>query len=354
MAIRSVAVTLVAVVVALASCSAGTPDVAAPPETTLDDSTTTDAGEVASAELGISAECVTGSPLYMTNSGIQFPTFANATITVAVIGDVATFTFDGIDLDAHLVDSAASTTALVRMTATGDVWLVASYTGIRDGFLTPSRGAEIGRYGYGFDDVGELVTDDVTIDINSDRLVLSTDAGVLDELGGSFAFEAELRLLVPDDTEESVTITECIPTSFGDYDEDGPQAAVDELPTGSAGVTLVAADTDPDPDHWMPSRYEAPFQAQIRLFDQTPQRIPSFPYTQNGCGTRQIHVKWRTLGGEAVSGYSFWSDTPESEAPPATEGTLIVGGCHDAMFRSQAGTIVDIVVEVSVMDPAVG
>lgn len=346
---RARAVTLAAAITILGSCAADGVGPTTPQavDTTGAASDTTPDPVVAVEPL-FEGACRTGDSVALGGSPMPVPGLDGVDVTIVGGPDTTTFTFDGVDLVSYLDAPGDHAYALVRMSANDQSWLVASHTATRTGAVTPAYGAELSRYGYTFDDVGELVTDDVVATTTSSGLELVVPTAALRELGTEFTFTGELSVQAGIDGDEW-TIAECEPTTIGDP----PPPVVPE--PESAGVLLVSEFTDPDESHWAPSTHEPTFQSQVRVFDGIgPHRIPEFPYTQNGCGTRQIRVRWRSLGPEVISGYSFWSDVADAEAAPATEGTLVVGGCEDAMFRTVDGTIADIVAEVSVYEPAVG
>lgn len=116
--------------------------------------------------------------------------------------------------------------------------------------------------------------------------------------------------------------------------------------------------TDPDPTHWTPSGFEQPQRFQVRLFDAAPTLVTDFPVTMNGCDTRQMRVRWRTLHTPIVAGIAPFTDRGRAvvigtRTPDVRDsGTMWLGSCEQPAFVGP-GDIEDLVVEVTVFEPAV-
>lgn len=135
----------------------------------------------------------------------------------------------------------------------------------------------------------------------------------------------------------------------------------------SATTTAVSAAlvglTDTNPAHWAPSTYEQPQRIQQRIYgDDPPTLVSNFPVTMNGCNTRQLRVKWRSVDSPVAAGIADYADTTtpppnvRRQQPPTLNGTMTLGGCEQPAFRTftQPGgaNLANIVVEVAVFDPA--
>jgi hypothetical protein len=132
--------------------------------------------------------------------------------------------------------------------------------------------------------------------------------------------------------------------------------------TGPGSATLMGQ-TDANPAHWAPSGYEKPQRIQQRIFGADPPTlVAGFPVTMNGCNTRQLRVKWRSVDSPVAAGITDYSDpttpppTVRRQQPPALQGTMTVGGCEQPAYRTytQPGgaNLANVVVEVTVYEPA--
>jgi hypothetical protein len=124
--------------------------------------------------------------------------------------------------------------------------------------------------------------------------------------------------------------------------------------TAAASAALVGQ-TDTNPAHWAPATYERPQRIQQRIHgDDPPTLVNDFPVTMNGCDTRQLRVKWRSVDSPVAAGIADYADatTPPPEVtqqqPPTLQGTMTLGGCEQPAYRGSA----NIVVEVTVYEPA--
>ena len=125
----------------------------------------------------------------------------------------------------------------------------------------------------------------------------------------------------------------------------------------------LVGQTDTDPAHWAPSGHEQPLRIQQRIFGADPPTlVGDFPVTMNGCNLRQLRVKWRSVDSPVAAGIADYTDptTPPAEIrqqqPPATQGTMTLGGCEQPDFRTypqpSGSNLANVVVEVTVYEPA--
>lgn len=123
---------------------------------------------------------------------------------------------------------------------------------------------------------------------------------------------------------------------------------------------LVSQYTDTDASHWRPSDAEPPQDLQARVFDDSRwQLVADFPVTMNGCDSRQIAVRWRSLGLPVIAGIAFFKDSfdtspvePNPVGEPAQEGSMLLSGCEQPAFVAQPGeSISDIAVSATVNSP---
>jgi hypothetical protein len=96
------------------------------------------------------------------------------------------------------------------------------------------------------------------------------------------------------------------------------------------------------------------------VFDSTTWTIVTgFPVTMNGCDTRQISVRWRSLNGSVRPAItSYWDPTlgdieADQVGDPATEGTMLLNSCEQPAFQllPSPGTIENLTVEAAINEP---
>jgi hypothetical protein len=82
--------------------------------------------------------------------------------------------------------------------------------------------------------------------------------------------------------------------------------------------------------------------------------VNGFPVTMNGCVSRQLRVKWRSVDSPVAVGIADYADatTPPPEITeeqlPTLQGAMTLNGCEQPAYRGSA----NIVVEVTVYEPA--
>jgi hypothetical protein len=109
----------------------------------------------------------------------------------------------------------------------------------------------------------------------------------------------------------------------------------------------------------VPSDNQAPSRIQFRLFDSNPTLVPDFGVTMNDCGTAQLRVQWRALGGAVVAGISFFTDAgqpvtiDQQTTGKRQSGSMWLSTCEQPVFIGPGG-IDDVVVETAVFVPAMG
>ncbi len=101
---------------------------------------------------------------------------------------------------------------------------------------------------------------------------------------------------------------------------------------------------------------------QFRAFSDTPNYIPDFPITMNGCTDRAMRTQWRSLGKPVRVGVVFFRDDPESATPAdasglveESQGSIDTGGCEQPVFfvsDDAQGNLVDITYETRIYDAA--
>lgn len=141
--------------------------------------------------------------------------------------------------------------------------------------------------------------------------------------------------------------------------------AVKPAATATTGPTTAAlvGQTDTNPAHWAPSGYEKPQRIQQRIFGADPPTlVAGFPVTMNGCGTRQLRVKWRSVDSPVAAGITDSSDPTSpppqvrKQQPPVLQGTMTLSGCEQPAFRTytqpDGANLANVVVEVTVYEPA--
>jgi hypothetical protein len=140
-----------------------------------------------------------------------------------------------------------------------------------------------------------------------------------------------------------------------------PSAATS--PTNRTTPVAVIGQTDINPAHWVVSAYEKPQRIQQRIYgDDPPTLVSGFPTTMNGCATRQLRVRWRSVDSPVAAGITDYSDptTPppqvRQQQAPALEGSMTLNGCEQPAFRTSTqpsgSNLANIVVEVTIFEPA--
>ena len=144
-----------------------------------------------------------------------------------------------------------------------------------------------------------------------------------------------------------------------------PSAPTTERITTSS--TRLDALTGPDvtkPEwakpHFRPSDYEKPLYGVFRAFGQAPNYIPEFPITMNGCDSRAMRTRWRTVSARIQNGVVAYSSNPHEltvkdawNVRVAQAGVIDTGGCEQPVFFLEGvESLADIAYETVVYNAA--
>lgn len=121
---------------------------------------------------------------------------------------------------------------------------------------------------------------------------------------------------------------------------------------------LISDGLDLNPDRWRLAPQEPPQDLQQRVFD-TWEVVYDFPNTMNGCDTRQLRVRWRSLGVDVQPGIFLGVQeiVPQAVGDFGESGTMIMSGCDQPVFRAEQNSpegtsLADVAVNVEVYYPA--
>lgn len=146
-----------------------------------------------------------------------------------------------------------------------------------------------------------------------------------------------------------------------------------------AGPAPLVGQTDTDPDHWTEGEaWEPPsgLTTHRAYGGDVWSTVAEYPQAGSHCGSAQMRVSWRSLGGPLLAGLTTYPSygeqqtlgTPEAPSEsatandgwvdveadePATEGQLVLNACEQPIFRTtEPNVLVDFVVEVTEHAPA--